>query len=298
MNHEGETEPVDITEEWFREHPKCVRWKPPIYTTSQCFQTCVVQGLNSAGRLDKNLWYCVSRTGECGASTHQNQLRVNVHARFNTCEEANACEESLYSDKSDTEWSRYSPCLRSFCESDFRWREGVSEHMANKILKQKHVVCIQASMPMKTILYTWIEANTEYLQLYLPTEDKFVNDAPKFSRVQATLMNILRGRTNIFLVGIIDKKMTFYIYDVIAFPKSQPRMRKTNFVHQPLLERLQHIQAIVSAETEQYIGSCVKVAPFQAAATRQDMKLHSRIFIDSCDFPGVICRVSGASGEL
>lgn len=309
MNHSnggGETEPTDITKEWLQLNYKCVQWQAPVYASAAAgadgarwFQTCVVQGLNSAGRQAKNRWYCVSR---CGGG--EQEVTLKVHSQFETLELATHYQQTLERELSGgggcEQWVLQSPYLRAFCRDDVstRWSRGVDEHTANKIVKQKHVVCVQAAMTMnKNVLYAWSEADTDYVQMYEPATDSIVNTEPRTKRIYGVLQAILRERPNIVLVGVVNTKSVFYIYDVIAFPcDATTTTRRVEFTHQPLLDRLRHLQAIVTS-----VGGgqqqWVKVAPFQAATTKQELRLHTQIFTDSCDFPDVIRRVSGASGE-
>jgi|UniRef100_A0A6C0IV39 hypothetical protein len=285
------TLPIDLNECWFRQNPSCVFFDPPLFCALLVFQMIIVQGLNAAQRKDSSLWYVMSRIPS----------RMPVFAVHTQCTSRDIAifeKRKIYNEQVNDEYSRYSPSLRQFCNDPVstRWSCGLDEIQAGKILRQKHVLCIQASMKMVDVMYAWCEYN--YVQMYMPQTTTFIDDNPKFKQIRKILEDILLARPSIVLVGIVDQtKSTYYVYDII--PMNQQHIendevrRKIDFARQPLIERLLHLQAIVT--TTQNSSMCVKMAPFQMAQSKQEMRLHTDIFINSCDFPGVIRRVSGAS---
>lgn len=266
-------------------------WRPPLFhkETNKMWQVALVQGVNNANRVDKTLWYVVER--------HCVDEAIGPLA---TEELARAKADELVANHGVDEWTRLSVYARELLGAPpvtRHWRLSLDEVSATQILKEKHTLCIQAAMDFTHVMYAWLEPETEYIQLCTDDGRRF-DDEP--TRVRTYLERVLRDRPYIVLVGVVDVKNNncFYIYDgVKIFNSASAHSRRCEFANYPLVERLMHIEAILRAERADYIGDCVSLAPFQAVHNRRDMRIHTEIFVDTCEFSGVIRRLSAASSS-
>lgn len=293
---------VDITNDWMREYEANVNWDAPHYYGNECVQVAVVQGINSARRRDPNCWYVMARTGTTAAVTRPDHLALQSVSEesLKTREEAEALRKTYYERLEPPlhEWSRESPLLREFiaASESSAWMTGVDEDTAKLALKQNHAVCVQAAMEFSHVLLAWREEDTQFTQIYDPRSRTFIDRAADDNsrRLYASFDTVLHKRPHLFFVGVYDKGI-MSVYDVIHFPASAASERVAEFAEAPLIERLMHIEAILRVDKIEHVGERIVLAPFQPAFTRGDLKLHTKIFIDTCDFRGVVRRVSGAS---
>lgn len=299
-----------IDEKWLHENARLVQWNPPLYKDGVCWQDALVQGINSAGRPDKSMWYVAKREGPCGSFALANSFSLYISDKFQTREKAIQHLEQLPNRPTlQTGWRRNSPCLNEFRMSPMStaWMGGLDETTANQALKQKHAVCVQAKIKGEEVVYAWTEACTGFLQIFSPSSNCFLDETPlasneAFQRLSVYLRSVLTSRPNVFIIGQLSRErgsLTLFIYDAVQFPQSGDALAmvpvRAEFAQRPLIDRLMHLQAILQTEKRDYVGDCVMLAPFQPAFTRKDMRMHTEIFIDSCGFPGVIRRLSGAS---
>jgi hypothetical protein len=322
--NDGSTTLCDITHEWLRLHRDCVMWDAPLYNHGQCWQLAIVQALNTAGRKEKGKWFLlVRKTPQCREYTGVPESSTTLHLSPTVypSREVALVERRKAYEELPREWTRTSPCFAAFKlspEHNSQWRIGEDESRSIEALRQHHTICVHAVMPCATdIVYVWIEANTDYLQVYRVKSGLFIDESDlcgdeSYKRLHAYLTNIMTDRPHVFLVGFFHQRreagtcmLTMYVYDAIAFPAYPVRQdvsalppaiaRRVDFATQPLVARLMHLEAIIKRERRDFYGDCVTLAPFQQAFTKKDLRLHTSIFIDSCGFSGVIRRIDAGN---
>lgn len=153
--------------------------------------------------------------------------------------------------------------------------------------------------PTAVPVVAWCMDNVEHTYIVsLDTGDHI--DATLHARLYPSVHRLTKKRGGVCFLGLVSgEKCTFSIFDAVPGPglttvcaTNSPPPPAVAFVYEPLLDRLLHIEAIVQLERVEHLGDRVLIAPFQPALTEHDIRLHTKIFIDTCQFSRVIYRLS------
>ena len=259
---------------WLQKNPSYVEWGAPKYTGDSFTQIGVVQNVNVAGRRDRNIWYVVQR--------HTDMI-ISVLEEFPSQSQAQSDAKRR---QSTGVGQRSSPFLLSLLLAGWPITQcfsGLSNSDARSCVSE-YEISIQALVPHDAVVCAWREPDNDYLQVYDVTHEQFLPDVYGTERLRACLSEVLHSGVFVGVLQLLGRgAVVFYVYDDIA------EQAEAN-----LTERLLRLQNQISRGRRDYLD-CVQVAPFQHALTKQDIKLHSEIFM--AGFTGVVYRRSTRLGK-
>lgn len=286
----------DITDDWLREHAELVEWDAPLYCASECVHVGIVQARNSAGRRDPRLWFVVVRQGM--SSSGRLPLHCVSNGGVSSYTEAATVRQKYYDAlvPEKSKWSTKNPHLQQFLSSGRAsvWMDSYTQEEAiiHVQTSEDSAVCIQPIMSNHSItVAAWCPDNVQHtFFVHIPSGE--VVNVGKNVRVSKTVRQLASSRPGIVFVGILhQQKETFSVYDALLFRVGQLTMNpRSRFAEDPLIDRLMHIDAIINVENIEHLGARVRVAPFQPAFSKHDIDLHTKIFIQSCQFPKILYR--------
>lgn len=275
--------PASAAVMWLRRCEKKVSWWPPIFfATAGWLQYGVVQRVNESGRPEPGAWAVLYRRQDTAPRVEtmcETQPAANAEAtqRWNDAMNTGAARMSTELAEFLTVSAGVDICRRESLLQKSEAVDAVSGPKSTATAADEDCICVQALAAdnVEAWLLLWREHGSGYVQMYDVTRGAFVDHtAADFQRALAVAESVVqRG-----LLCALERKpqrkrapRVLYVYDAFSDEAL------------PLLKRLRGIQARIRNHAH-HATSILRVAPFQAASTPQDLAIHEQLF--RAAFPG------------
>ena len=257
-----------INYRWLREHAEPVRWEAPLYSYGSrcyCWQIGTTQGINAAGRREPSIFYLVARTNTCREVTYPDTLRLTTLQQYSTLEELNRAKEKRIARHQNS--SRVSPCFRSLLSEQPRLLQFGLESDTPPFDNKPVVI---QPVCAGTWLLVWMEANTDYIQIYDCANQRFIDDGT----IVNALTHFLHKYPHVFLVCQLTS-WTKTIYDAFVHPTTMTNRR----LSESLRDRLKFLQTELFALRR---SQTIDLAPYQIAESPSEINDH-RMLYQTCE---------------